>query len=645
MKQLIKIILLFFLLYIFCQSLGIFANNKLKLCFKKYYFFIGFIIILGIYEILMIFPLLYNLSSIFSYVSGFIILLICIYSIIIEKNNLIKNLKSKKQIHLILLLCFTVLLFFVSGNAVNDFNDTFFYESFIAENTRATTLNYINIYQSGYSFMSHQYGYDAYYHFLALLSNIFKINPHILMTWLSPFIYSIFHFSVYAEIIEQLNFQINKKLLYIPIYLSIFIGLFNSFELSFIGNCYNPPILSIIILMLLKNDTDIKQSLFIFICFFAGISTQSTFIIYSIIIIVAKSFHIVINKEEKQIHNMCFYMTPVLFFALLTFTKSFNLLQAFQYTDILIGLVSISITFLLNKFLNLRRLKVCCLVFSLFIYIISIILVITNNYLYGPLDFINSLNPYGDGFNYLKITFELTILIIIIIHSIKSKDYNYIFVLISVSLLLFFNPLTISFVSTYLTNVVYLRIFNICTCFIVTYYSISLVKNIYVYALLLLLIINKKPTSNIIFYNRNTDNLLYRLSYDSINAFNKLDELTQNYKQKTGFPPSTFTTDLRSQFITKDAGYIFNLSVGRILLSGNNDYDSFRTEQICDLYSALTRGPEYDTPEYISNVISNQSIKFLLIGSDQTNEAIKEIEKTCELDYKNNSYLLYSCNQ
>ena len=648
MIQLIKIIFLFVLIWIFCQSIGLFLNDKLDLRFKKYYFSIGLITILCIYESLIIFPLLYNMSYIYSYISGIVVFIICLYTLYVERKQIINNIKDRKQLHILLIVCLTIVVFFISGNAANNFNDTYYYESFITENTKSSILNYINLFQSGYGFVEVEYIFDGYYHLLALLSNVFRINPYLLITWLMPFIYSVFYFSTCAELIEHFSFNFSKKYLILLIYIFVFAGLFKGFDLIYVGNFYNPLILSIIILIISKKDLSIKQSIFLMICFIAGISTQSSFIIYSIVIIIAKAFHIVINKNEKQISYMCLYMCPVVFFSILTFIKTFNIMSTFMLMDIIVLFVSILLSLLLNKILNVKRLKYCCILLSILIYCSSILLLVIGKYQYGPQDFFSTLDPFNVGYNFLNIIIEVIPLIIIVVKAFYSKNYNYYFALVIVTFLLFFNPLTIPSISTYMTSIVYVRIFNPCTAFIIFIFSLSLIKNIYSYILIVFFIINQCTfeTKNISFYNKDTDNLLYRMSYDSVDAFNKLDELTKQYKEKTGFPPSTFATDLRSEFITYDAGYIFNLRTGRTMLTGDRlNYQSFREEQICDLYAALTKGDNFINTEYISSVISNQVIKFILIDSNQTDEAINEIEKNCILEYRNRSYLLYSCNQ
>ncbi|MEG0238526.1 MAG: hypothetical protein RR568_00095 [Anaerorhabdus sp.] len=649
--RIMPIITLFIAFYICSTSIGMMMNKVFTLPFIKYYFPIGFVAIFGIYELLMFLPLFLNLSSIFSYLSGFIILILILTSFIYNKKKLLDELLSRKSLIILFLFIFTILFIYLFGY-VGDFRlDHNFYISYIQENMISPKLNYINILQSGYTTMGNIYAQDGFYHLIALLSNIFHFDGYLFSIWFTPFLYTIFASTTLLEAIEHLT---SKKLYkYVFSFLSILL-VFNPHLIvnSMMGNLYRDYVIILILLLLIKDSCTKNQTIFLFFAFLTGICVHSTFVFLAIIILFAKLIHLLLSKsDEKQIKWYCIYSFFVVQNAFLL------LIERFSHTSkpIIISisfLLTIILLYALYKLWNFKNfqkyLKVTIIIGIIGLYVFSLSITFNGHPVFNYHDFFYEVFLLKateiEIISNIHLTFGYVISLIFLIINFKSK--HFINILLFVTWVVFYNPITISTISTYLTNVVYFRIAFIFINFFVLFYIIVQFKNklIYFTLILILLITFCLPYQyGLKFKNPIDFNMEYRMENDAVLAFNTLDQLGINYVQLHQTKPNTFVTDFRTPYLTKNIHYIYTIYNWRSSFRGKQ-YQI--TNDLTHLYEAVAYSSTFDIPlEMIDEAITNSKINFILLDTFQTSDTYEKLNRLCKVEYDNNSFIIYSCNE
>ncbi|MEG0409254.1 MAG: hypothetical protein RR623_10320 [Bacilli bacterium] len=649
--RIIPIIALFIAFYICLTSIGLMINKVFTLHFIKYYFPIGFVAVFGIYELLMFFPLFLNLSSIFSFINGLIILILILASFIYNKKNLLDELLSRKSFVILFLIIFTILFIYLFGY-IGDFRlDHNFYISYIQENMISQKLNYVNMLQSGYTTMGIVYAQDGFYHLIALLSNIFQFDGYLFSIWFTPFLYTMFASTTLLEAIEHLT---SKKLhKYVFSFLSILL-VFNPHLIvnSMMGNLYRDYVIILILVLLIKDSCTKNQAIFLFFAFLTGICVHSTFVFLAIIILFAKLIHLLLSKSnESQIKWYCIYSFFVVQNAFLL------LLERFSHSSkpIIIMLsffATIILLFSLFKLWNVKNfqkhLKLTIVIAIIGLYLFSLYITFNGHPVFNYNDFFYEVFLQKateiEILSNIHLTFGYVISLIFLIINFKSK--RFINILLFVTWIVFYNPITISVISTYLTNVVYFRIAFIFINFFVLFYIIEQFKNklIYFTLTLILLITFCLPYQyGLKFKNPIDYNMEYRMENDAVLAFNTLDQLGNSYVALHLTKPNAFVSDFRAPYLTKSIHYIYTIYSWR---GSFRDKQYQITNNLTHLYEAIAYSNTFDIPlEIIEEAIINSKINFILFDTFQTTDTYEKLNNLCKIEYRNNSFIIYSCNE
>lgn len=650
--EILSIISFFILFYICTVSLGMLISQKLILSTKKYYFPIGLISIFGIYEILMFIPMYFKLSSMISTLVGIVLLTLVIYSFIVNKKNIVKELFDKKQFMVCGIFILTFLLIYFFGY-IGDFrSDHNFYISLIQEGMRSDRLNIINLLQSGNSTIALTYSQDGFYFIIGLLANICHINGYLFSIWFTPFLYMTFATTTMLESIEHLTHSKNRKIIFT---LATFLLVFSPLMIDYtmMGNLYRDFVIVIILLTLTQKEMTFKEALFLFIAFFAGISVHSTFVFLSLIMLLAKFIQLVLTKSSKdQVAYFLFYSFSILLNAALLFANQF--LGNIAYIHVFILITIILLVSLLIY--NLWKLKQSYQIFSMLIILLTVVIfglsiycTITNKAVFNYNDFFYEVllpNATRDEIIsniHYSICYVITLATILFIH---KKD-NYISCLLLTTYILFFNPLTIAAISTYLTNVVYFRVAFIFSNFFILFSCINYIKKdiYFILGISSIVIVFCLPYQYALkALNPVNYNLTYRVEQEAYEAFDELENISNNYYLKYSTHPNTFTTDYRTPFFTKDTHYVYNLYSWR---SGFYEKTTpLNNDEYTQLYRYLSYSRLYSfDPDNLQSIIKEKQIHLIFMNQYQSKEIYSTLDTVCKSEYYNADFVIYSCNQ
>ncbi|MEG0564444.1 hypothetical protein, partial [Anaerorhabdus sp.] len=70
------------------------------------------------------------------------------------------------------------------------------------------------------------------------------------------------------------------------------------------------------------------------------------------------------------------------------------------------------------------------------------------------------------------------------------------------------------------------------------------------------------------------------------------------------------------------------------------------TNDLTHLYEAVAYSSTFDIPlEMIDEAITNSKINFILLDTFQTSDTYEKLNRLCKVEYDNNSFIIYSCNE
>lgn len=648
--ELMKSFFIFLIFYCCAVSVGLAITKQFSLPFKKYFFPVGFIILFGGYELIMFFPLYLNLSNLFSYLAASILLALIIWSFLYNKKDIVTEFFERKNLLLIGILLLTFGAIHLFGY-VGDFRlDHNFYISYIQENMVSNTLNYLNMLQSGYSTMTAIYSQDGFYHLLALIAKVFHQEGYFFAIGFTPFLYTIFASTVLFESIEQLT---NRKFNRIIFTICALVLVFNPHLIvnTMMGNLYRDYVLIFVLLFLFKKELSKNEALFLFVVFLAGISVHSTFVFLGIIVIVAKFIHLLLTHADKiqvkwfAIYSSSLFLNACLLFLPKLLSVSKGLLATLASVMSLIFLFTI-VTCWKMKYFE-KGCKVFLMLSVVVLYCGSLYLTYTKRAVFDYTDFFYEVFLFNASMvevvSNIHLVFGYVITLVFLV--LNRKNRTYLDYLLAVTWFVFYNPITIAAISTYLTYVVYFRIAFLFINFFICFMIINQLKNKFFFVLLcgMMLLTFCLPYSYGLKFKHPGDyNADYRMENDAVHAFELLNELGSDYQKSNASLANVFSTDFRAPYLTTSVHYSYTIYSWR---GAFREKQLYTNDQLTVLYKAFAYSRIYDVPQTdLMEIIQTKSIDFILLDTYQTVGTYEKLNSICKLVYENPSFKLYRCS-
>lgn len=642
LDSIINIIFVFSLFVIFSFVLGKGFNTVLKKDFPE--ITIGFFVSLAISQVILMYPLLRARSTDWLYIPMIIILFFFIASVLLHllKRNFFFN--WKKALFVLLSFCLAAIIIVLFEEFESVPSDKHFYLGQILENTNADFLNSFDAFSGKSAHVPFPYRYQSYYFLLSGICKVFDVEPLMMAIWIVPLFLTVCKAETLYWLIEKKNLKPRNLVLI----------LFFLLDLSFLKNAVNGASFKFPLYILIYScfesiyssenvATSVINMLIMCMLSGAGIAVHSSFLFQGAIILVALVISLVIKKKDKQI----IYLLPS-GIVLLTYACFFFNKGRLSEKLWLVSAITLFVYYFIRKIPKILHIihKICSLTVLILIWSMSIKIIIDNTQLLGFSDFVTYFFQDANNLSsFFQSIFYFMMLVLTFWYVIKNKFNSFEAVILSIYYLYFFNPLSIYFVSKYLTDTVYFRIdefiyktpyFLICILA-----SINMKKIIkYGFALLGGLTILSYFEINKI-YKLNSMSLVYRMPDTFVSISKNLAEYIHNY-DVDDYKVRVISTDLRFRFFSEDSELYF---------CGNdfrNYYDSTRSDEFSYpsfLYFMLTNahGATNEMYDLMNRVIVDNGIAFILIDKDNAERVDNKLSSKCLVILENEDYVSYRC--
>lgn len=636
------------------SAFGFTLCRKFKIDKIWFYFPVGYAVFLGVYECLMILPLKYCWSSKINYVVTGILLLILAINLIVNFKYIFKVI-SKDKVVPIVVIGFIVLFMMLSGEVLDNFDDHFYYFSFISSNLSSTNLNMVDPNTGGLGMMQTAYQMQGIYFFQSAVAYFTKIPSYLIVSNVFTSLTVVLNASMCFNLIKYFMPRIKTWVACLLMFTLTAGGI--DISIQFLGNSMKSSIYALfVILMLIRYQEKKNVWLLLLLVLASCISCQSSVLFMILPAMFAMVIYDCIKKDKDSLFYSILIACPLLVYMILYLGLP-NVILIGLAVGVILLIVIYNRVHLLWEKAALPFAKFVCVLFALAVYAGSVYLVIKKvDTPFGFMDFFEKvLFPY-DSKSFLY-NFSLSgmidwvydvirffVIIMILIFS-RKKDYYY-YVMLS-TILIFFNPVTIPFVSKYMTDVVYSRfgefLFSPLT---IIYVLASLdilrgVKSLIIIYFGYNLIVSQTTLFNL---RLNNFNYFYHMSDDAAEIAFVLEERVTALKNDDDLLPF-FSTDFRF-FLTSDRLYqLFSVNQWRYYTSGGEN--DFGDRNFFNLYN-VTKKSKYFENEDVFNVIDAvlpaYRIKLIVLDKNQTESIYTRFDNYCSIKKENNSYVLYECN-
>lgn len=628
-----------------------FSIDESKMPLKEW---IGFIAFLGCYQLLIYIPQFFHWHTIFNCLIIFVLGAVFIYYV--KPKNILSYLKFDKiiLIPIAVAFLFVVLMYFNPGTIwVNNTADSAFYLPMINDNSVFNLINAVNPSTGTPKIIIYIYAFQGINQLLGGLGMLFFTKGSLVCIWVVPFLVNFLFF----ELIINTCFVFSKKCSPIKIAFIVFLGIALQFTEYNLIYGYYPTSLrpicfySMILLYLysLKCNYKVDKKM-IFLVSIANIAVHSSSLFIIIMCAVTLFLVSMYNNIDYNFTWSYYLILPAMINAMFVYfyKKSF-------LAGAIIVIATLLIILVYNKFDFL--LKEHCKIFKVIISVVFLFLIFARFYIKdAPMNFRdffdNSSTTISSIYSlvYLKeYTFTnfltlinyvlLFIFIVSLIFNSKYKKYKNFGLFIIIFYLLFYNPLSITYVSKFITLAVYPRIeivvFNnyyiiLMFCFI----SFNLVLKL-LFATLCCVnletqISNFYINNNAIKYmNENYDlNRLYKIDESLIDMGNYFNRMTKRVKIECA--SSVFNTRIYSSNIEIDLKYTLNAQRRGELL-----------DRLPSILENSNNNLTMDNIEDIIGRLEKTDSQYIIIKNNMEADVKEVLCKYFKLVHKNKNYLIY----
>ena len=641
MMAVLKLLILTLMTIYIGENIGLLVTKSLNIKINKIALPYGIIAMLGMYEILMLIPLAMYGDYKFSYLALFLISLLAIFSIFKHWKESLFIFKSKYYLAIFSILLFCVVSIALVGSISDWKGDHNFYIGYVIANSKSWILNEVDMMGTGAYRTSIMYSIAGIYHLLGSISNLLRIDPYLVSVWYAPILYIILLSSTLFEAASSFT----KKNYFILISFLIVFG-YGTINDSMIANLFKEPILILIMLIYtIHQNINLKQSLFLLLCFSAGISVHSTFIFYAIIILFARGIYIMLRKEHAEYIPLIISSITIIIAAALTFNETFlnfSTIFAIFFTLMLISILLILLSYEKSKNIMYKLIKYIIIFIIISIYIGSFLFIITKSTsTFTYIDYFNELFSYNSLIGFIEQIIMWSICILFLLKYNNKCDFIYI--LLATIIGLFFNPFTIPVISTYLTSSVYFRLGGLLFSSSIILFILNKINNKYIIIIFIIVFC----ISDIKYLNSFSmpfdKSILYRAENDFLEITAELESASQLFIESNGYKPQTISTDFRAFYFSQSPLYMVDLYDWRTIYyepSENLEYDV-----LLDIYNKLTKSKHFKDHELenIDDIILANNLKFVLFDLKQKDVIYNELNKSCAVNYQNETFILYDC--
>lgn len=615
--------------------------NKEK---HRFYTPLGFVVLLGLLQILYYPIQLYNLPTKYIYILTIGVFFIIVILSIIRYKIVLKHINDYKKVYKELIFGFLIFIVFCSIYYFVKFptrtDDLYFYIPYTISKFKQPNLT---------AHLYDQYGFQGFYDFSAMWIWIyeklvnFNVAPSILPEAIVVWVLSIVMFFILAfcivDIMVWVRSLYNKYISSWIIGFTLFIysiGAYWYLQTPYIGNSFRRVsivvIFSVIISML--DNFNIKKLIILELCFISIISQTSTGFFFAAFILYGLMFYYARKKETGYLKKIVFLSVGPMFFVSLFVVYVMyyvNSLYGLYFTFVILKLDK-KIEEILNKF-YLPILIAIPLLFGIYTRLphfklptlnISYFDITPNFFDRHAYEGIENLFEFGfaniqEILTSLFCIFCWVVIIFYLIKHVKSnKPNDYIAFNTLIIFITFFNPWVITFVMSYMTNVVYFRIydlfFNILTIFMFFGFAFEKIKgkNIYLLGVVMFLLFTnevfKNQTWMFMGFNDEDFNHLYHvdnLEIEVLDRFNK--EILNNTNEEV---------IIASQIYSSEAFTIANIKnvKNNIYTYGNDKSDEAEFQRIFYRYEI---GLEEIKGDYIRacELSKQREVKYVILDA------------------------------
>lgn len=464
---------------------------------------LGFTVLLGILQVLYYPVQIYNLPTKFIYILTFVLFVVIILLSLIKYKRLFKYFKDYIKLYkevifgLIIFITFCGIYYYVKYPTRTD--DLYFYMPYIINKTKVTNLT---------ATLYGQYDFQGFYDFIAMwiwaynklveVGLAFEILPVAIIGWvISIVLFWILSFCI-VDTITWVKNKLKKKWLSWTVGITLFIysiGAYWYLQTPYLGNSFRRISIVVIFFIIISmiDKFSWKKLIVLELSFISIISQTSTGFFFVAFILYGLMFYYAFNNEMGYLRKIVLLSIGPMFFACL------YVVNVMLYVNSLYGLFLLIVLFkmdiLLEKLIN-KTWMILMIIIPLFFGIwtrLPSFVMPTFNISYFDInpDFFDR-HAYEGIENLFEFSFNtpqeiitslfcifvwITIIYYLVKNIKKDKPDSYISFNIITIFITFFNPWVITFVMTYMTNVVYFRIydlfFNILTIVLFTTYTLD----------------------------------------------------------------------------------------------------------------------------------------------------------------------------
>lgn len=458
------------LLILSAFNLGHVIKSKLKLQKFIPWFSLGFFIILGVFQILTYFFVLFEVNTKLVLGSLLLIMLISICSPLIFKTSI--ELRKEDYIKLIIIMIAVITFSYIASYyGLGEKSDSVFYLSMVNENSVLESLGNIG-FRGTETQINPMYAYQSFYHIFSMLIKLsrqfiyFKISPIYIYYWGAQIL---FYFVLFDIIVTFGYYFFKNKLIFLLVFIamSLYLCSLEGFiYLAFIGNQWRVLCVSILLALIYAYSYSFDDKIFYLIGSLISslIAVSSSGLYISIFISVGLWFVLVKNNIKSR--SLLLYLLSLISLVLFIIIFANHL-----YGVIFAGLIIFCYILLLILVLVIPNIikKFNSIIFiACFIFFAGYSLLFRNS-LYPYLYFFEAhkqdmCNHYFSFYDLRTFFFNTTWIFyafLSIIYLSKVKKTSLFGQMFFVVICLFLNPLVMPAVIKFLTDFVYYRSFDI----------------------------------------------------------------------------------------------------------------------------------------------------------------------------------------
>lgn len=642
MKSLLLTLLGGVVLFYLSYSFGLMVKKKIS--FIKYSLPIGFFLLLGITQITLYYATSITYDGVVS--TNILMYLIIVFLIIATISNIFnrkaffKTKVDKKHLCIlgIALFCTVIcLIFFCEMNSIP--TDNYFYIGHIKENALS---NYMNAYNPFDAFRDHYvltiYRFQTYYHFIAGIFRMLNYNPYLFCIWVIPLYLVVVNCLTIINIIDYLKVKnkIVSFLICIPFTFS-----WSFLQYSVNGNNFKIALFCYLYLFFIESAKTNKlfPKIILSLLVFAGLSLHSSFLFQAAAMLVVAA--LLIKKQYNHLDTVVLCGIPLLLY-IVQFYEKVTVLHYEKYVALLL-----LIYLLIRKY---KLIPIKGLVILLKSIIWGAVLLIWG---YGVASLFGGNSPlltYESFFiqwSEYNISTKLInglIFLLIIYYFICTKMKNSYSKFFLYYILIFYNPISIAFVSTYLTSDVYFRLREpILQCpwaLILLFSCISWTKLTTLLLSVLCLVKVGVDYPSIQIY-QNPRDLLYRMPYDLVEIASqinyKLDYMDADFSM---WRVRTISADTRLRLFTDECYYVYSFEDEREFQSSVEVYDN----SLWNVITVMRHSEDLEEAVEMMEIATNVFYANLIIVDNKQSEIFYDkMDSICRVWAKNDSYRVYAC--